>query len=133
MDTWFVDTFFFLAFLSSSDKAHEAAVQLIEDLEVRLLTTTTVLIEVGDALRSPYQRQRFGNFMEFAVHQPTLDIVHPTRHVFDEALSLYGNRPDKAWSLTDCISFTVMRGRGISTALTGDRHFVQAGFDTRIG
>jgi uncharacterized protein len=33
-----------------------------------------------------------------------------------------------SWSLTDCISFEVMRARGISDALTGDHHFAQAGF-----
>jgi predicted nucleic acid-binding protein len=41
---------------------------------------------------------------------------------------LYDARPDKEWSLTDCISFVVMRDRGIEQALTGDEHFEQAGF-----
>jgi predicted nucleic acid-binding protein len=30
--------------------------------------------------------------------------------------------------LTDCISFVVMEDEGISEALTGDKHFEQAGF-----
>jgi hypothetical protein len=30
--------------------------------------------------------------------------------------------------LADCLSFVVMRERGLAAALTGDRHFVQAGF-----
>ena len=47
---------------------------------------------------------------------------------FDEGVRLYVARPDKDWSLTDCISFVVMRERGITEALTGDRHFEQAGF-----
>ena len=38
------------------------------------------------------------------------------------------NRPDKAWSLTDCISFAVMAERGLTEALTADHHFEQAGF-----
>jgi uncharacterized protein len=38
------------------------------------------------------------------------------------------SRPDKDWSLTDCISFVVMKDEGIREALTGDRHFTQAGF-----
>jgi predicted nucleic acid-binding protein len=32
------------------------------------------------------------------------------------------------WTLTDCISFVVMKEEGIAEALTGDRHFEQAGF-----
>jgi predicted nucleic acid-binding protein len=43
-------------------------------------------------------------------------------------LDLYRRRPDKAWSVTDCISFVVMEGDGIREALTGDQHFEQAGF-----
>jgi hypothetical protein len=43
-------------------------------------------------------------------------------------MQLYGARPDKDWSLTDCISIEVMAERGITDALTGDHHFLQAGF-----
>jgi len=43
-------------------------------------------------------------------------------------LELYARRPDKSWSLTDCISFVVMTDRGLTEALTGDHHFEQAGF-----
>jgi len=31
--------------------------------------------------------------------------------------------PVKAWSLTDCISFVVMKREGLTEALTGDAHF----------
>lgn len=36
---------------------------------------------------------------------------------------------DKAFSFTDCTSFVVMQERRIRTALTSDRHFVQAKFE----
>jgi uncharacterized protein len=48
--------------------------------------------------------------------------------LFERALAPYGERMDKEWSLTDCISFVVMRERDLTQALTTDRHFAQAGF-----
>jgi len=42
--------------------------------------------------------------------------------------TLYQQRPDKEWGLTDCISFVVMQEQGISEAFTSDHHFTQAGF-----
>ena len=35
---------------------------------------------------------------------------------------------DKKWTLTNCASFVIMRERKVTDALTGDRHFEQAGF-----
>jgi len=44
------------------------------------------------------------------------------------AARTFFQRPDKEWSLTDCISLVVMNERGITDALTNDHHFEQAGF-----
>lgn len=45
-----------------------------------------------------------------------------------DGIRLYEQRRDKQWSLTDCISFVVMKREGLTEALTGDHHFEQAGF-----
>jgi predicted nucleic acid-binding protein len=42
--------------------------------------------------------------------------------------ALYGERLDKEWSLTDCISFVVMHDHQLTEAATADHHFEQAGF-----
>ena len=47
-------------------------------------------------------------------------------------LELFAGRLDKEWSLTDCVSFVVMTDGGIRDALTGDRHFDQAGFNALL-
>jgi hypothetical protein len=36
--------------------------------------------------------------------------------------------PDEEWPLTDCVSFVVRETEKTTDALTGDRHFEQAGF-----
>ena len=59
---------------------------------------------------------------------PQVTIVSPSASLFDRGVELFAKRPDKCWSLTDCISFVVMEEQGIMHALTGDRHFEQAGF-----
>ena len=41
---------------------------------------------------------------------------------------LYVERSDREWSLTDCISFIVMREQGLTDVLTDDHHLTQAGF-----
>ncbi|MFZ5877070.1 MAG: hypothetical protein ACOYXU_11760 [Nitrospirota bacterium] len=45
------------------------------------------------------------------------------------ALNVYERFDDPRLSFTDCLSFTVMRGLGISIAFAFDRHFEQAGFE----
>ena len=57
-----------------------------------------------------------------------ITIVEPLESLYRRGLALYDARPDKEWSLTDCISFVVMADEGLTEALTGDGHFTQAGF-----
>ena len=59
---------------------------------------------------------------------PQVKIVPPDAALFDAGVQLYAGRADKDWPLTDCISFVVMTQERIVEALTGDRHFEQAGF-----
>jgi hypothetical protein len=47
---------------------------------------------------------------------------------FLAGLDLYSQRPDKGYSLADCISMQTMRREGLTEALTNDRHFEQEGF-----
>ncbi len=55
-------------------------------------------------------------------------IVPPTQDLFAQGIELYAQRRDKEWSLTDCLSFIVMRQYGLTDAPTADRHFEQAVF-----
>lgn len=83
---------------------------------------------MADAFAEPALRPSFLGLMEALRGDPHVTIVPPTQEWFDRGIALYAKRPDKAWSLTDCISFVVMEQMGLTEALTADRHFAQAGF-----
>ena len=55
-------------------------------------------------------------------------MVPASAELFQRGVELFRARPDKEWSLTDCISIVVMTEKRISEALSTDRHFEQAGF-----
>ncbi len=57
-----------------------------------------------------------------------IEVVFVEETLFRAGLDHYLARPDKEWSLTDCISFDVMERYKIAEALTGDKHIEQAGF-----
>jgi predicted nucleic acid-binding protein len=94
-----------------------------------LVTTTWILVEVADALSSVSSRTRAAaQFLCGFQAQPYVEVVAPTHQQFIDGPALYEQRPDKDWSLTDCIPFRLMEQRGVVEALTGDHHFEQAGF-----
>jgi predicted nucleic acid-binding protein len=124
----FADTYYYLALVSERDAGHERAVAASRACNDRVLTTAWVLTEVADALASPDQRPAFVRLLQELRRDPNTTIIDPTVELFDAGCLLYAERPDKAWSLTDCISFVVMRQYGLAEALTGDHHFEQAGF-----
>lgn len=128
MNTVFADAFYYFALLSPSDEAHRRALEFTAGFNGRLFTTAWVLTELADGLAAPEHRQAFTKFHNELRSDPQVVIVPPDADLFDEGLALYADRPDKEWSLSDCISFIIMEREGIAEALTGDHHFEQAGF-----
>ncbi len=92
------------------------------------MTTEWVLVEVADALAAPAARGVAADFLRAVRTDPLFTVVGYDPAVFDRGFQLYAARPDKGWSLTDCVSFGVMTDHGLTTALTADHHFFQAGF-----
>lgn len=127
----FLDSSFAIALSSPSDVHYPAARQIAIDLLVpgsRVVTTQAVVVEIGDAL----SRARFRNAANALITQfetdPNIEVVPLSEELFEKAITLFRERSDKEWGLTDCVSFIVMWERGIADALTADHHFRQAGF-----
>lgn len=124
----FADTFYFLAIINPDDAYHRQALDYSRSKRAPMLTTDWVLTEVADAFaRTPY-RSAAKRLHVHLCSRPADIVVPCSRGWLEMGFNLYDARPDKSWSLTDCISFEVMREHGVTEALTGDRHFAQAGF-----
>lgn len=128
MSPCFADASYYIALLSQEDDAHERTVAVTESLDRHVVSTVWVLAELGGRLASPPDRQAFVDLVAQLLRDPDVTIVPAEQRLFDAGLELYARRPDKQWSLIDCISFVVMSERGLSEALSTDHHFEQAGF-----
>jgi predicted nucleic acid-binding protein len=129
MKVVFADSFYFFALVNPNDPAHVRAASFTKSFSGRLVTTGWVLTELADGWAKPVTRRRFfAPFLADLKANPNALIVSSTDQLLREGMDFYIQRPDKEWSLTDCISLVVMHKEGILEALTGDHHFEQAGF-----
>ena len=128
MKSVFADTFYFFALLNTRDEAHAKAIAFSQAFQGRMVTTDWVLTEVADGLAKPPRRSVFGPLREDLLANPAVTVVDCSKELLSAGIEMYVRRPDKEWSLTDCISFVVMGQQGTTEALTGDHHFAQAGF-----
>jgi len=124
----FVDTGFFLALVNRRDNYHSRAAEMSRRDFPALFTTEAVLTEVANSLSRVPWRSLAVDLVEEVRRDPRFTIVSGSTTLFDEALQLYASRTDKEWSLTDCISFVVMKHQRLTHALAIDKDFAQAGF-----
>jgi uncharacterized protein len=132
MNRVFADSFYFFALLNPKDSAHRKALEFSQHNRGPIVTTGWVLTELADGLATSANRQAFSRVVERIRANSDNEIVPPTEELLNRGIALYDARPDKQWSLTDCISFVVMQERKLSRALTGDHHFEQAGFEALL-
>jgi len=131
MKTVFADTGYWIALLDPQDTLHSKAINLsITFTQVQIVTSEMVLTEILNhfSKRGNFLRYAAANFIESLQENPSITIIPQTDSIFQQALILYKQRPDQAWSHTDCSSFCIMQQQNILEALAYDKHFEQAGF-----
>jgi predicted nucleic acid-binding protein len=124
----FADTSFWIALVVKQDQYHDQAQKWSLQISGRITTTIPVLLETANALARPAWRQHAVALIDYLQERPAVDVVPLSQELWERGWDLYRNRPDKAWSLTDCISFLVMQDSSLVDAMTADEHFQQAGF-----
>jgi hypothetical protein len=124
----FADTAFWLALVVRQDSYHARAHAWATRIDGVITTTMAVILETANTLSRPVWRPHAIRLIDRLRRRDDVEIVDLDGNCFNRGWDLYRNRPDKSWGLVDCISFVVMRERGLTAALTTDRHFAQAGY-----
>jgi len=127
----FLDTSGLIAVVNTDDQWHEPAAagrRALIDSNRQLITSSYVLVEIGDGLSRVHQRALAMSLFDRLRASPRVEIVAATAELEAQAWDLVRRRMDKDRGITDCATFVLMQQRGIQAAFTLDHHFQQAGF-----
>ena len=114
-----------------NEYAHHQVIQNWSTLAIskpHLLTTTYVFDEIVTFLNSRNLHHKAVEIGNQLLESPDIELVEIDQVLFKQGWEYFQKYHDKSYSFTDCLSFIVMQDRKISTALTLDNHFRQAGF-----
>ncbi len=126
----FIDSSAFLALLNEGDYNHSIAgkewKRLLSD-DFDLWTSNYVVLESTATIQRRFGISAVRTFLLDLLADTFVNMVSPEIHEAGISALLIAHRRDL--SLIDCISFEMMRSRGIQTAFTFDPHFAEQGFD----
>jgi len=123
-----LDTSGLLCFFDTTDNRYQQAVHLVESADV-LVTHAYVLAEFVPLCQTRgLNRSKALDFAAALFDNSLVEIVWVEEVLHRAAHALLQARLDKTYSLCGAVSFVLMRERGITDALTTDKHFEQEGF-----
>ena len=126
---YFVDTWFLIAIEDRFDRHHFRARSLRNRYgNTLLITHEAVLTEMLTFFSAQGASARAIAVEGARRALRDLNVISSNRDLFQRSLDFYATRPDKEYSLVDCMSMVVMRDLGITHVLTNDHHFQQEGF-----
>lgn len=129
-----VDTGAWLGAFFKRDQYHGAAAALLRRLRAertQLVVTDLILAETHLHLLRSLGPAGGAAHLETIKADPLVEEVFATRDLQAAALSDWIRRfEDQAFTLTDAVSFAVMRAHRVNSAFTFDQHFRTAGFET---
>ena len=134
MSKVFLDTSYLLALELAKDQNHPAARQhwqTIIQSPPSFVTTSYVFDEVVTYFNSRGHHAKAVQVGNNLLLSASVELVHVDEALLYEGWQSFQHHQDKDYSLTDCISFIVMKRLSASIVFTFDEDFVQAGFNRR--
>jgi predicted nucleic acid-binding protein len=127
----FVDTSALYAYLVASERDHgrvrDALVRAVNRAE-ELWTSSYVLVESAALLQ---RRIGMGAARDLDELRDVLHVAWVSAELHRRAWQHWLREDRRRLSFVDCVSFEVMRERELTTAVTLDAHFEEAGFRVR--
>ena len=130
-NTYFLDTSYIIALEIKNENYHSQVLQnwlSLADHKPFLITTTYIFDEVVTFFNSRNLHRKAVEIGNRLLASSDIELIEINHNLFNQGWQYFQKYQDKSYSLTDCLSFLVMANRKISTALSLDNHFVQAGF-----
>jgi predicted nucleic acid-binding protein len=127
----YADTVYWIALANPLDQWHPLAVRAGRTLRgATIVTSEEILTEFLAHFSGQGRTMREGaaRYAGRILNNPGIIVRSQTHQSFLDGFALYQARPDKTYSLTDCISMAAMRQEGMTDILTHDNHFTQEGF-----
>lgn len=131
MATFFLDASYIIALETADDQNHRVALQHWQSLRgtaLELVTTSYIFDEIVTFFNSRNRHAKAVEVGNRLLASPSVRFIHVDEELFSQGWQFFQKYADKSYSLTDSISFLVMEKRQLKTALTFDKHFLQAGF-----
>lgn len=133
VSTALVDTGALVALARRADQYHQQALEIARHFlgrGGRLVGTALVLGETHNHLLRAMGPERARTSTAALMHDPSYEWLDVTMPLVHAAYSAWlGRFTDQAFSLTDAVSFEVMRRQRLTTAFAFDQDFVTAGFE----
>lgn len=132
----FVDTQFWVARFHPGDQWHDHARAVEAEVEARsLVTSEAVLVEFLNFFSEfrPAVRREAAHVANKIYEGGSVEVVASSDRLFQRGLQLYERRPDKTYSMVDCMPMAIMRERNLTEVCTNDEHFAQEGFTILLG
>lgn len=124
------DTSGFFALMDTRDPRHDKAVAWVEAQRRRIQPISTEWV-VGETCTLLVARKRphlVGRFLDYLDRSSALLLVNPDDTLLRCAKAMIRQQGAHGYSFVDCISFCLMKERGIREAFTTDSDYRKAGF-----
>lgn len=124
-NTVFVDTGVWYAMADKSDQYHKKAIEYIKKLVTNnnFVTTNLVIHETLMLLSRKISKTAAIKFLDMIYSQDNIKIIENEDSIEQKAYRIFKKYTDQDFSITDCLSFVVMKENRIKKAFTFDKHF----------